>query len=199
MEHAGNNCTREEGHRALPDRAHRDCRQRKEQQVDILIRWVGGFESRHILRRPVCAYEQLDDFERLRARIGELRRAGWRSPRIAAQLNAEGFQTPKQRREFTADVVRGLFQRLAPGTDRRGGADLQAPQWTVDALARRLKIPVKKLKDWVRCGWVQAIERPFGGVWILHADERQLKKLECRVALSGKGRHYPAELNGEEV
>jgi DNA invertase Pin-like site-specific DNA recombinase len=168
-----------------------------EQQVDVLIRWVGGFESRHTLRRPVWAYEQLDDFERLRARIRELRRAGWRSPRIAAQLNAEGFQTPKQRREFTADVVRGLFPRLVPGTERRSGADLQAPQWTADALARRLKIPIKKLKDWVRCGWVQAIERPFGGVWILHADEQQLKKLECRVALSCKGRRYPAELNRE--
>src|SRR5271166_4412370 len=81
-----------------------------EQKVDVLIRWAGGFESRHALRRPVWAYEQLDDFERLRARIAELRRAGWRSPRIAAQLNVEGFQTPKQRGAFTADVVRGLFR-----------------------------------------------------------------------------------------
>ena len=109
------------------------------------------------------------------ARLGELRRAGWRSPRIAAQLNAEGFQTPKQRGAFTADVVRGLFRRVASGTQRRSGTDLQPPQWSADALARRLKIPVKKLKDWVRCGWVQAIERPFGGVWILHADERELE------------------------
>ena len=60
-----------------------------EQRVDVLIRWAGGFESRYALRRPVRAYEQLDDFERLRARLGELRRAGWRSPRIAAQLNAK--------------------------------------------------------------------------------------------------------------
>ena len=168
-----------------------------EQRVDVSIRWAGGFESRHALRRPVWAYEQLDDFERLRTRLGELRRAGWRSPRIAAQLNAEGFQTPKQRRAFTADVVRGLFRRVASGTQRRGGADLQPPQWSVDALARRLKIPVKKLKDWVRCGWVKAIERPFGGVWVLHADERELKRLDRRVALSRKGRHYPADFDSE--
>jgi DNA invertase Pin-like site-specific DNA recombinase len=168
-----------------------------EQQVDVLIRWAGGFESRHALRRPVWAYEQLDDFERLRARLGELRRAGWRSPRIAAQLNAEGFQTPKQRGAFTADVVRGLFRRVASGTQRRGGTDLQPPQWSADALARRLKIPVKKLKDWVRCGWVSAIERPFGGVWVLHADERELKRLDRRVALSRKGRNYPADFDSE--
>jgi DNA invertase Pin-like site-specific DNA recombinase len=170
-----------------------------EQHVDVLIRWAGGFESRHDMRRTVSAYEHLDDFERLRARLGELRRAGWRSPRIAAQLNAEGFQTPKQRRAFTAELVRGLYRRVASGTQRRSRTDLQPPQWSADALARRLKIPVKKLKDWVRCGWVQAIERPFGGVWILHADEWDLKLLERRVALSCKGRHYPAELDREPV
>jgi DNA invertase Pin-like site-specific DNA recombinase len=168
-----------------------------DQHVEVVIRWAGGFESRHELRRPVGAYEQLDDFERLRARLDELRRAGWRSPRIAEQLNAEGFQTPKQRGGFTADVVRGLFRRVASGKQGPDGNGLRPPQWSADALARRLKIPVKKLKDWVRCGWVQAIERPFGGVWILHADERQLMKLERRVALSCKGRRYPAELNRE--
>jgi len=88
---------------------------------------------------------------------------------------------------------------VASGKQGPDGNGLRPPQWSADALARRLKIPMKKLKDWVRCGWVQAIERPFGGVWILHADERELKKLECRVALSCKGRHNPAELDREPV
>jgi hypothetical protein len=169
-----------------------------EQIVDVLIRWAGGFESRHHLRRPVSAYEQLDDFDRLCDRLGELRRAGWRSPRIAAQLNVEGFQTPKQGGAFTADVVRFLCRS---NTRMRGreGTDLQPPEWSADALAARLKIPVKKLKDWVRSGWVRAVARPFGGTWILHADERQLYRLERRAALSGKGRHYHPELNREPV
>jgi DNA invertase Pin-like site-specific DNA recombinase len=166
----------------------------QEQSVDILIRWAGGFESRHRQRRPVWAYEQLDDYQRLLERIGELRRAGWRSPRIAAQLNAEGFQTPKQRGAFTEDVVRGLFRRVASLAHAEGGAGPRPPRWSADALAERLGIPVKKLKDWVRCGWVQAIERPFGGVWILHADEQELKQLERRVALSHKGCHYPSDV-----
>jgi len=170
-----------------------------EQQTGVVIRWAGGFESRHGLRRPVWAYKQLDDFERLLARLGELRRAGWRSPRIAEQLNAEGFQTPKQRGPFTAGVVRGLFRRVASGTDGRDKTNRRPPQWSADALARRLEIPVNKLKYWVRRGWVQAIERPFGGVWILHADDQQLKTLERRVALSCTGRHYPAALDCEPV
>jgi len=167
---------------------------RLEQQVDVTIRWAGGFESRHEMRRTVWAYEQLDDFERLMARVGDLRRAGWRSPRIAEQLNREGFQTPKQSRGFTAGTVRGLFRRVLSPAQRQSGTRPQPPLWSADELAQRLKIPLKKLKDWVRCGWVQAIERPFDGVWILQADEQELKRLERRVALSQKGRRYPADL-----
>lgn len=169
-----------------------------EQIVDVLIRWAGGFESCHHLRRPVSAYEQLDDFDRLCDRLGELRRAGWRSPRIAAQLNIEGFQTPKQRGAFTAAVVRFLC-RSNPRMRGRDGTDLQPPEWSADALAARLNIPVKKIKDWVRCGWVRAVARPFGGTWILHADERELHRLERRAVLSGKSRHYPPELDREPV
>jgi DNA invertase Pin-like site-specific DNA recombinase len=169
---------------------------RAEQQVNVTIRWAGAFESHHVLRRTVCCYEQLDDFEPLLARLTELRRAGWRSPRIAEQLNSEGFRTPKQRGPFTEDVVHGLFSRLGLSTPRRNrpSPDPKPPRWSADTLARRLKIPVKKLKYWVRRGWVQTIQRPFGGVWILHADERQLKQLERRVALSQTGCHYPPEL-----
>jgi DNA invertase Pin-like site-specific DNA recombinase len=164
-----------------------------EQQVEVAIHWAGGFESRHELHRPVCCYEQLDDFEQLLARLGELRRAGWRAPRIAEQLNAEGFRTPKQRGAFTGDVVRMLFSRLGLNAPGQNETAPEPPRWTADALARRLKIPVKKLKDWVRRGWVQAVQRPFGGVWILHADERELKQLERRVALSRPGRNYPSD------
>ncbi|WP_406696722.1 recombinase family protein [Singulisphaera sp. Ch08] len=169
------------------------------QQTAVAIRWAGGFESRHELCRAVFAYKQLDNYEELLARLGALRGAGWRAPRIAEQLNAEGFRTPKQRGAFTADVVRSLFPRLAGQAEGENASGPQPPQWSADALAERLGIRVKKLKDWVRCGWVQALERPFDGVWILHADERELKRLECRVALSRKGRHYPADLDGEPV
>jgi DNA invertase Pin-like site-specific DNA recombinase len=164
------------------------------QQVDVAICWAGGQESRHEMRRTVCSYEQLDDFESLHARIAEMRRAGWRSPRIAEQLNVEGFRTPKQCAGFTAELVRKIFPRLGLGAGGKSGTDSEPPQWSADALAGRLKIPVDKLKDWVRRGWVRAIQRPFGGVWILHADEWDLKLLDRRVALSQKGRHYPPEL-----
>ena len=166
----------------------------EEQRMDVTFRWAGGFESRHEIHRPVAAYEELDNFDQLLVRLGEMRRAGWRAPRIAAQLNAEGFQTPKQCGGFTDHVVRMLFGRLPSRALERNGKEPEPPLWSADALARRLKMPVKKLKDWVRFGWAQVIERPFGGVWILQADERELVRLERRVALSHPGRNYPADL-----
>lgn len=163
------------------------------QTVDVVIRWAGAFESRHCLRRPVSAYEQLDDYDRLCDRIGELRQGGRRSTEIAAQLNAEGFETPKQHAAFTADVVRYLFRSNAR-VQGRNGTDLKPPEWSADDLAARLNMPVKKLKDWVRSGWVRAIARPFGGTWILHANEQELNQLQRRTSLSCKGRNYPQDL-----
>ena len=169
-----------------------------EQIIDVSIRWAGGFESRHNLRRPVSAYEQLDDFDRLSDRVAELRRAGWRSTRIAAQLNAEGFQTPKKRR--------GIHSRRGPlpmptHPERTGKRRNRSP--TTGMVGGRpggpLNIPVKKLKDWVRFGWVRAIARPFGGTWILHADERKVNQLQRRAALSRKGHNYPPEFDRETV
>ena len=169
------------------------------QHVDVLIQWAGGFESRHELRRAVWTYEQLDDSKELLDRLGELRRAGWRSPRIAAQLNAEGFRTPRQKGTFTADVVRYMLRCRTSVAQGRDGIDPRPPQWSADALAERLKVPVKKLKDWVRRGWVRAIERPFGGMWILHADERELKQLERRAAMGFRCRHSPADLDSKPL
>ena len=168
-----------------------------DQGVDVSIRWAGGFESRHDFRRPVGEYARLDDFEKLLVRLGELRRAGWRSPRIAEQLDGEGFRPPKQRGPFTADIVRGLFPHLATAEQARSKTLAEPTHWPANALAKRLAMTEKKLKDWARRGWVRVISRPFGGIWILWADEAELKRLELRAALSRPGCCYPAELKSE--
>ncbi len=77
--------------------------------VDVAIRWAGGFVSQHQTVRAVGKYEQLRDYDRLRARVCELRNAGYTNRSIADTLNAEGFHTPKCDQQFDAFVV----QRLA--------------------------------------------------------------------------------------
>jgi DNA invertase Pin-like site-specific DNA recombinase len=170
------------------------------QHVHVVIHWAGGVESGKTLLRPVGNYENLDDYERMLERLGELRRAGWRSPRIAAQLNMEGFHTSKQCGAFTGHVVRMLFRRL--GLAKKGseaGTSPEPPLWTADALAKRLKISTKKVKHWASLGRVRVIERPFGGVWILHADERELQQLEPRLASCRQGRRYSAEIDSQPI
>ena len=61
--------------------------QGESERVDVTIHWAGGFESQHELTRPVARYDQLTDYNRLVARILELRRGGTheRSDRCSAQ------------------------------------------------------------------------------------------------------------------
>src|SRR3954452_16756251 len=58
-------------------------------QVEVAIRWAGGFVSRHTLARAVQRYEQLADYTRLRARIDELRATGQSMAAVAECLNRE--------------------------------------------------------------------------------------------------------------
>ncbi len=74
-------------------------------QVEVTIRWAGGFVSRHALARAVQRYEQLADYPRLRARIDELRAAGKPMAAVAECLNREGFRPPKRATRFTSSMV----------------------------------------------------------------------------------------------
>lgn len=149
----------------------------KGQRVAIRIHWAGGHESEHELCRPVHAHRLLDNLESLTARAVELRRAGWTAAHIAAQLNAEGFVTAKQRAPFNRAVVQALFRKGGPAFVKMGVSTKGPHDWNSADLARWLSMPHKKLKDWVRRGWVRAIQRPFAGEWILRADEDELRRL----------------------
>jgi len=158
-----------------------------EQGVAVTIHWAGGYLSQHEFRRPVQAYRLLDSLDALTARAVELRRAGWRASRIAAQLNAEGFVTTKQRAPFNAAVVRAMFRRGGPAAAKVAAPVLGPYDWNSADLAQRLKVAHKKLKDWVRRGWVRAIQRPFGGTWIVWADEEELRRLKQLAQRSRRG------------
>lgn len=166
-----------------------------EQRVKVVIHWVGGFQSEHELRRPVHAHRLLDNLDALTARAVELRRAGSSASRIADRLNAEGFVTTKQRGPFNTAVVRSLFRRGGPAAVAMEACQRGSDDWESADLAGRLGMPHKKLKDWVRRGWVRAIQRPFGGRWILRADEAELKRLSQLAERSHRGcTTHPAEL-----
>ncbi len=153
--------------------------------VDVTIHWAGGFRSQHEIVHPVGRYEQLHDFDRIIARIVELRRHGLRSPIIADQLNTEGYSTAKMH-QFTAAIVGSLLVRKdvrAQINNRQPGPN----EWNIGDLAFELSMSIKKLKEWVSRSWASVIQRPACGPWILWADEGELARLRKLAACSHRG------------
>ncbi|HVC98327.1 MAG TPA: recombinase family protein [Pirellulales bacterium] len=168
--------------------------------VHLSIQWKGGCVTEHEVTRASATYAELPNMDRLAARVVELRRAGWRAPRIAEQLNAEGFVPPKQSQPFTGDVVRKLLSTIEPICSLLESYELKPNEWTIADLAKRLALPQKKLKGWVTRGWARAVQRPMGAVWILWADDEEFSRLKQLAQLSRPGMtNYPAALTTPKV
>jgi hypothetical protein len=80
------------------------------EEMTIECHWVGDVITRYSVTRPVRRWKQLRRYHELLARISELRELGWKSNRIAEQLNVEGFYTPRGA-AITALNVRKLLSR----------------------------------------------------------------------------------------
>jgi len=151
-------------------------------QVEVAIRWAGGFVSRHSLTRAVQSYEQLADYPRLRERIAELRAAGKSMAAVAESLNQEGFRPPKRATCFSKDMVAGFQAKGGRSGPRPVALSatglLQKGEWLLTDLARRLGMPSATLHRWRKVGWVQARKLPVpGGHWALWAEGAELKRL----------------------
>lgn len=172
------------------------------EQVEIDVRWVGGFSSHHHTSRPVDSYKQLSNYTELVARVMELQSAGRSSAEIAACLNAEGYRPPKRSRTFDKSMVMRLLaslrlQRGDAGKSARDRTSLATNEWWLSDLAMELKMPVATLHRWIRVGWVQARKvAQVHGQWALYADTRELERLtKLRDYRRGWGEtKTPAEL-----
>jgi DNA invertase Pin-like site-specific DNA recombinase len=169
--------------------------------VDVAIRWAGGVESRHEIRRPVRTYQQLSFFETLRDRMVELRRAGATTAEIAERLNHEGFHPPRGPDRFNRHVVNQFLTRLGllgpKATRRISPKDLRPGEWTITDLASKLEMPAITLRHWHYHGWVRARKSSeVGGCWILWADQEELGRLRRLRAWrrTAHQRRHPPEL-----
>jgi DNA invertase Pin-like site-specific DNA recombinase len=178
----------------------------KTEWVDVTIRWAGGQESRHEIRRVVTKYEQLSNYGTLRDRVIELRRNGATTEEIAERLNAEGFYPPRGQANFNRHVVNQFLVRqrlLGPGVNHRiKPEDLQHHEWRLKDLASELKMPAITLRHWHYRGWVHARKsRAVGGCWILWADEAELDRLRRLHAWhrGGYNRDRPPELTTPRI
>jgi DNA invertase Pin-like site-specific DNA recombinase len=151
--------------------------------VDVTLHWAGDFTSQHELLRPVQRYDQMADYGRLTARIGELRNQNLSIAKIAEQLNLDGFHPVKQTGKFQSDIVRRLMRRLdrkLPGSSAKALTGiLNENEWFVVDLASQLKTPKNTLLAWIKRGWVRVARQLPGyrGRVICWADAEELDRL----------------------
>jgi len=85
------------------------------QEVKVHLQWSIGRVTEHIITRPVHSWGQLAGAATVLQRIESWRAAGWPSRRMAAELNAAGYRTPREK-PFTAQSVRQLLSRGGQGS-----------------------------------------------------------------------------------
>jgi hypothetical protein len=83
-------------------------------EVTVHLHWSLGTVTEHRMTRPVGSWKQLASTAEVRQFVEAWRAAGWPSRRMAAELNAAGYQTPRGK-PFTAESVRQLLARGGAG------------------------------------------------------------------------------------
>ena len=153
----------------------------RSERLTVSIRWAGGFESCHEIRRAVGKFEQLESADVIRARIVALKQQGWTHAAVASQLNADHHRAPSGG-PFTVPIVSQLCRQFrAAGllTDdeafSRNEDDRPSEYWRLGELAQYLGIKQATLSTWRRRGWVHA-ER-VGQRRHLWADGEELARL----------------------
>ncbi|MGA9042851.1 MAG: recombinase family protein, partial [Terriglobales bacterium] len=144
------------------------------ERVAVSIRWSGGFESEHEIRRAVGKFEQLESASAIRSRIVALTRQGHTHAAVARQLNAERFHATGDG-QFTSAIISQLCRKFRAEGYFRDDAAEPSDHWKLGALARQLGIPTATLSTWRRRGWIHADRH--SGHWILWADEEELRRL----------------------
>lgn len=155
----------------------------KSENVDVEVRFAGGFISHVSHRRPVQTYDQLSNYGELVARVEQLKKEGRTLAQIADRLNREGFRPVKRATRFTRNTVCQLMRRER---ERRGvqpksprdQRQLRENEWWLPDLAMHLRMPVTTMHRWRKVGWVVARKvTETGGHWAIFADSVELKRL----------------------
>jgi DNA invertase Pin-like site-specific DNA recombinase len=147
---------------------------------EVEISWRDGVRTRQAIVRPVSRYESLGRYDQLIGRIVELRQQGQTIKQIVAQLNAEGYHTPRSRKGYTSTSVRKLLSRCELTRERIGTTQLDRHEWWLPDLARAISIPIDTLRSWAIRGSVRARQTQPRGLWVVWADgpeRRRLRKL----------------------
>jgi DNA invertase Pin-like site-specific DNA recombinase len=163
--------------------------------VGVTIEWCGGQVTRHTTARPVSQYEQMAEYARLVEIVRTRHAAGDTPTRIAEQLNAAGFRTPRRRGRFTRERVHELFRRFGLNCGRARVPELAAGERWLSDLATALGMSALTVRRWVARRWVRARRVPGRRGWVVWTDPKELERLRALAAAIAVGTTgYPPEL-----
>lgn len=147
-------------------------------RATVIIHWSGGFQSCFDVTRNVVRFDQMESYEQLLERTLTMAKAGMRAAEIAPVLAKEGFCSPMTGNPISRHMVSKLMNGVPRCIKELRDPDLEEDQWRLPELAERLHVSPKRIKDWVRQGLATAAQRPFGRMWVICADEEELRRLE---------------------
>jgi Recombinase/Recombinase zinc beta ribbon domain len=170
------------------------------EEIDLVIRWRGGSESRHEVRQGLRRYDHLDGYDRLEGRVTMLRGAGRTGEQIAETLNDEGHRTAHGG-PFNGNRVRRLFRLMGLGGVPAGVGDVadlpgRNERWLPE-LAVDLGVKPIVVHRWRWSGWLLARQLPGeNGRWIVSVGRDEMRRLRRlrRHELENRGRRPPPEL-----
>lgn len=172
------------------------------ERVRVTIRWRGGSTTNHEVLRPLNEYRRLEGYAQLRETLTQWRREGLTAAQIADRLNAEGIATPKLFGTYNSDRVRTLLSRWKISTDRELIGALAPDEWWLPDLIQALAIDGRKIRGWIKHGWLTARRTPAHRRWIVWADVAELERLrqlrdQSRVGVKHGGlRHSRTQATG---
>jgi DNA invertase Pin-like site-specific DNA recombinase len=174
----------------------------KSENVDVEVRFAGGFISRIVHRRPVQTYAQLSNYGELIERIKQLKQEGQSLAQIAMILTQERFRPPKRASKYDSAMISRLLRRERErageqSASPRDRSHLAPDEWWMSDLAMHLKMPIATMHRWRRVGWVRGRKvTETGGQWAIYADASELQRLQkLRNYRRGWGEQKtPAEL-----
>ena len=163
----------------------------RSEYVNVMIRWEGGFESRHRIMKPVQRFEWLESASQIRELIMRRKGEGKTHAEVAEELNREGYHSTSCR-PFTTAIITTLCKKFRNESSGEVPTS-NSTTWGLRELAHELGLRKETLNTWRRRGWVHATKDSTR--WTFWADEGELIRLRKLVDHNRQGlKKTPAEL-----
>jgi hypothetical protein len=147
------------------------------ERVRVVIHWRGSTSTEHEVLRPLNEYRRLEGYAQLRETLTQWRHEGLTAGQIATRLNDSGVNTPKLSGQYNDNRVRTLLSRWGISTDQAMIGRLKPNEWWLPDLIQALAIDGRKLRVWIKRGWLRAHRTPAHKRWIVWADAEEMDRL----------------------